>query len=264
VARGSWLLAVVAGESIAVVAAIFAGAAPGRSTATSPGGEGATFLLAAAGGCWLAGVVLYGLLAASIWPRLLAAFRGYGWAWFAADDWIVMGGVAIAALAASQIALAARPALGGVATAAAGLAMTAWAAASALLAPLAVLQLRSMASASACGGRSAVGRHLTGRWAAVFPLGMYAAASHALAVVSGLAALEAVAWAFLWIAQGAWLTTGVGIAAACLVGRGDAGRRPRRTGGRPAGAPAPWRRSLGRSGPSRQAQPPAGQRRGRI
>jgi hypothetical protein len=40
---------------------------------------------------------------------------------------------------------------------------------------------------------------------------MYAAASHALAVASGLATLEAVAWAFLWIALGAWLTTGVGV-----------------------------------------------------
>jgi tellurite resistance protein TehA-like permease len=231
VARGSWLLSVVAGESVAVLAAIEAGGGPNASPSANPGGERAAFLLVAAGGCWLVGVVLYGLLAASIWPRLVAAFRGSSWAWFGADDWIVMGGLAIAALAASQIALAARPALGGVATAAAGLATATWAAASGLLAPLAVLQLRSTAGAPAPAACTGTRRHLSGRWAAVFPLGMYAAASHALAVVLGLAALEAVAWVFLWIALGAWLTTGVGVAASWLTGRGDAGRRPVPAGG---------------------------------
>lgn len=218
VARGSWLLSVVAAESVAVPAAIAAGAGRDPSPSGGPGAAGAAVLLAAAGGCWLAGVVLYGLLAAAIWPRLLAAFRGSSWAWFGADDWIVMGGLAIAALAACQIALAARPTLGGVGTAAAGLATAAWAAASGLLAPLAALQLRSMARAPAPADRAGAGRHLAGRWAAVFPLGMYAAASHALAVVLGRPTLDAVAWAFLWIALAAWLTTGAGVAAAWLAG----------------------------------------------
>jgi tellurite resistance protein TehA-like permease len=219
VARGSWLLLVVAGESVAVLAAIVARPSSDAPPSARAAGQGAAFLLAAAGGCWLAGVVLYGLLAASIWPRLLAAFKGSSWAWFGADDWIVMGGLAIAALAASQIALAARPTFGGIATAAEGLATTAWAAASGLLAPLAILQFRSMARAPAAAGRARSRRQLTGRWAAVFPLGMYAAASHTLAAVLGLAALEVVAWVFLWIALGAWLTTGVGMAASWLAGR---------------------------------------------
>jgi hypothetical protein len=47
---------------------------------------------------------------------------------------------------------------------------------------------------------------------------MYAAASHALAVVLGRPALDAVAWVFLWIALAAWLTTGAGVAA-WLAGR---------------------------------------------
>jgi tellurite resistance protein TehA-like permease len=221
VVRGSWLLAVVAGESVAVLAAISAGAAGAASPSPSagPGGEGMAMLLAAAASCWLAGVVLYGLLAACIWPRLLAALRGSGRAWFGPDDWIAMGGLAIAALAASQIALAARPVHGGMATAAAGLAAAAWVAASALLAPLAALQLRSLTRAPAPAARVGAGHSLAARWAAVFPVGMYAAASHALAAVLRLAALETAAWVFLWIALGAWLATAAGVAGACLAAR---------------------------------------------
>lgn len=48
---------------------------------------------------------------------------------------------------------------------------------------------------------------------------MYAVASHALATDLGLAALEAVAQVFLWIALAAWLATSLGIAAPWLAGR---------------------------------------------
>ena len=69
-----------------------------------------------------------------------------------------------------------------------------WVAASGLLAPLALLQLRSMTRRPASGG-------------------------HALAVVLALPALETVAWVFLWIALGALLTTGVGVAGSWPAGR---------------------------------------------
>jgi hypothetical protein len=48
---------------------------------------------------------------------------------------------------------------------------------------------------------------------------MYSVASHALAAALGLAALEAVAWAFLGIALAAWLTTSLGAATSSLTGR---------------------------------------------
>jgi hypothetical protein len=80
--------------------------------------------------------------------------------------------------------------------------------------------LRGSCGAAGCSRWCArAASSLTGRWAAVFPLGMYAAASHALAVVLALPALETVAWAFLWIALGAWLTTGVGVTGAWLARR---------------------------------------------
>lgn len=153
VAHGSWLLAAVATQSLAVLTAT--AAQPGRDASPSavPGGAWALLLLAAALGWWLAGMVLYGLLAASIWPRLLAALRGSPWAWFGADDWIVMGGLAIAALAATQITLAARAApaantvLGGLGPGASAVAMTAWVVASGWILPLAILQLRCITRA---------------------------------------------------------------------------------------------------------------------
>src|SRR5919198_122780 len=142
-ARGSWLLAAVATQSLAVLAALAAQPGSDASPSAVPGGAWASLLLAAALGWWLAGMVLYGLLAVPIWDRLLAALRGAPWAWFDADDWITMGALAITALAGTQIVVAARmvPAartiLGGLGPAAPALAMTAWAAASGWIPPLA-------------------------------------------------------------------------------------------------------------------------------
>ena len=215
-ARGGWLLAAVATQSLAVLAAT--AARPGR-------GAWAPFLLAAAVGWWLAGVALYGLLAASIWPRLLAALRGSPWAWFGADDWIAMGGLAITALAATQIILAARAApaartvLGALGAVAPAVALTAWAAASGWILPLAVLQLRCTVRALARRGRQRTAQQRAAWWAAVFPLGMYSVASHALAAALGLAALEAVARVFLWVGLVAWLATSLGSAVPWPAGR---------------------------------------------
>ena len=217
-ARGSWLLAAVATQSLAVLAASAAQPGSDASPSAVSGGAWASLLLAAALGWWLAGMVLYGLLAVPIWDRLLAALRGAPWAWFDADDWITMGALAITALAGTQIVVAARvvPAartiLGGLGPAAAALAMPAWAAASGWILPLAALHLRCIAPAVVRRGRRRVARGRAPWWAAVFPLGMYAVASHALAAAFGLAALEALARVFVWIAVAAWLTTGLSVA----------------------------------------------------
>jgi tellurite resistance protein TehA-like permease len=48
-----------------------------------------------------------------------------------------------------------------------------------------------------------IGRPIT-LWAAVFPLGMYSAASERLAPLAGWHALHDVARAFLWIGLAAW------------------------------------------------------------
>ena len=225
VARGSWLLAAVATESLAVLAAMAARSGRAGSPSAVPSGAWHSLLLTAAVGWWLAGVVLYGLLAASIWPRLLAALRGSPWAWFGADDWIVMGGLAITALAAAQITLAAgaspaaRTALAGPGAGMPAVAVTAWAVASGWILPLALLELRRAARALARRERHRTARDQASWWSAVFPLGMYSVASHALAAALGLAALEAVAWAFLGIALAAWLTTSLSAATSSLTGR---------------------------------------------
>jgi tellurite resistance protein TehA-like permease len=62
-------------------------------------------------------------------------------------------------------------------------------------------------------------------WGAVFPLGMYAAATHEMAVVMRLPFLEPVAEAFLYIALGAWLAAFAGLAQA-LWREATSSRRP--------------------------------------
>ncbi len=50
-----------------------------------------------------------------------------------------------------------------------------------------------------------------GLWSAVFPLGMYAAATHAYASVAGLRFLERIPRVLFWIALLAWLLVFIGM-----------------------------------------------------
>jgi tellurite resistance protein TehA-like permease len=188
-ASGNWLLAVVATQSLAVLAGGLAGAGWPRP------------LLLVALCCWVIGLALYAALIAAIGVRVL--FSQPPPARFTPDDWIIMGALAISALAATGLLGAERasqlPHLPHTLVAHAG-AVT-WALASAAVAPLAVLQVRRLL-------RDRAARRYQARWwAAVFPLGMYSVATHQLAVTLGWHPLEPVARTVFWLALAAWSVT---------------------------------------------------------
>ncbi|HEX8133390.1 MAG TPA: hypothetical protein VF880_08160 [Actinomycetes bacterium] len=192
-ASGNWLLAVVATQSLAVLAGALAG----------PSGVGPCRW--AALGCWVLGLALYAALIAAIGARVLST--GAPPARFTPDDWIVMGALAITTLAATELLRAepADPARALLAHAA----VLIWALASSAVMPLAVLHLRGLL------WDRAARRYQAGWWAAVFPLGMYSVATGQLAVTLDLHPLGLLAGIAFWVALGAWSLTAA--AAACQV-----------------------------------------------
>jgi tellurite resistance protein TehA-like permease len=198
-ASGNWLLAVVATQSLAVLAGTLAGA----------GRAGPLQRLALT--CWVIGLTLYALLIVVIGARVLGTSPPP--ARFTPDDWIVMGALAISTVAATgllggELADRTRALL-------ADAAVLTWAVASSLLVPLAVLHLRGLLRDRAAR------RYQTRWWAAVFPLGMYSVATHQLAATLGMQPLESLAGIAFWAALGAWSLT-----AALAVGSARSSMRP--------------------------------------
>lgn len=182
---GSWLLATVAVESIAVTAATL-----GVSFR-------AAWLPQLAAALWLAGLVVYVPTVVLLAGRV--AREGLGLDVLAGDHWIVMGALAIAALAASTAGHApGAPASEALRRSGEVL----WIA----CIPLVV----AIAAAEGWRARRTGGRieYRLERWGTVFPLGMYAAAGHR----TGVGAIGHVADVFLWIALAAWAATIVGFA----------------------------------------------------
>lgn len=182
---GGSLLIVVATESLAVLAALLAPH------------FGADLLSVALAG-WMLGLLLYPPVLGFI-VRAMRRQRS-----FTPDLWIVMGALAIATLAAAELLLQARtlhelptlrPWLG---TAALAL----WSLASVLIAPLLTAELRTRGD----------WRYSALRWSFVFPLGMYALASHTLAQAETLAPLTWVGDAFFATAVAAWTLSLLGLA----------------------------------------------------
>jgi tellurite resistance protein TehA-like permease len=54
-------------------------------------------------------------------------------------------------------------------------------------------------------------RYTTALWSVVFPLGMYAVASHRLSLVAEVPALQSMSRVMAWIALAAWSATGIGL-----------------------------------------------------
>jgi tellurite resistance protein TehA-like permease len=104
------------------------------------------------------------------------------------DVWITMGALAISALAAASLA----GALHGLDLDEVALAL--WAAATAWLPLLLYAELRWRRPG-----------YEPRRWATVFPLGMYAAASHAVGQAAGVRPVLVLAVPALWVALAAWL-----------------------------------------------------------
>ena len=175
-ARGSWLLAVVATQSLALVAGVLAE----RDALQAARRLGvALFVL---------GVVLYPIVVALLVPRLRRLARGDER--IAGDDWILLGALAISSLTATHV---------GVPNA---VALALWVAALVWAPALVVAELRSLPL-----------RYDTRRWSTVFPLGMFASASYAVGVdVVG----AVVVWVALaaWVATSVGAVTSVWEAAA--------------------------------------------------
>src|SRR5262249_23186920 len=104
------------------------------------------------------------------------------------DMWILMGALAIATLSGAHIAFAGIEGIRPV-TIATWLVATLW------IPPLVYVGLRCIQRYPA----AAVW------WAAVFPLGMYSAATFAVATETGLRLLKAVSLVFFWVAFAAWI-----------------------------------------------------------
>jgi tellurite resistance protein TehA-like permease len=185
-ASGSWLLSVVATQSVSFIAA----------TRASSDHEPALAVVAAL--LWMLGIALYLRLVALIAPITLSLVRAGR---FQPDLWIAMGALAITTLGASAISLAPdtflRQAvrLGGLA---------AWTTALGLL-PLLF----------ACDAHVARQTRLSwpdsGRWSMVFPLGMLAAASQAYGTAESDQLISRAGQWMTWVALAAWLSVAVGV-----------------------------------------------------
>jgi tellurite resistance protein TehA-like permease len=162
-ARGDWLNLVVATQSLAIAA----GEARWTGNAIPDAGDA----------LWALGLVFYVALVADVRRRALEAWRAPRR--HTPDTWIVMGALAISTLAGAVLHVG-------------GVPKATWALATVGYAGLLALEVR-VALARAAPPAS-------GRWSTVFPLGMYAACSHAV----GLHTLGTVAMA---VALAAWLVT---------------------------------------------------------
>lgn len=192
--NGSWLLIVVATESLSIlgshVASLFA---------QPP-------IVAYLCLCWfLLGGVFYLVIIFLILERWL--FGPMRRADFTPSYWINMGAVAIAAVAGARLeAMAgADPFLARLNPVIATATVLCWSLATWWIPLLAALTIWRHGRG---GIRPAYSFEY---WSMVFPLGMYTAATWAVAHADGLAFLDVVAQAFIWIAVAAWLATFIGM-----------------------------------------------------
>ncbi|OBI76667.1 hypothetical protein A5663_00225 [Mycobacterium sp. E740] len=176
-ARGGWELFSVGTSGLAIVAVALA----------QRNGSHALLLIGVA--IWVVAIAVYAVMTAMILARAFAARLDPNG--FEPDAWILMGGLAIATLAGDHIHRA------GIDDALA-VTIATWCVATLWIVPLLYFGLRHLQRADS--------RHFAGVWwAMVFPLGMYSAATHAMAVETGWPVLPGVSLAFFWIAFAAWL-----------------------------------------------------------
>jgi tellurite resistance protein TehA-like permease len=178
-AHGAWELASVGTSGLAIVATQVASH---------------TSLLGVAVPIWVAALCGYGLMTWLILWRTVTERQDRGG--FEPDTWISMGGLAIATLAGDSIhSLAPSWLSGPVRT----VTVVTWVAATLWIPPLIYFGLRRIS-------QGPDGLRFAGVWwAFVFPLGMYSAATYAMAVELGQRSLVTVSLVFFWNALAAWL-----------------------------------------------------------
>jgi tellurite resistance protein TehA-like permease len=205
---GSWLLLVVATQSIAVLVVLLAASAPQPARLTL------NFIALA---MWLCGGMVY------VWLISLIFYR-YVFVLFAPEDlaptyWINMGAMAISALAGALLVVSApgAPFLSRLLPVLEGGTLLFWAVGTWWI-PL----LLGLATWRYLHHRYPL-RYDVGYWGAVFPLAMYSAATHQIAQALGLRFLAPVAKGFFYAAAAAWLLTAFGLARQLLRSRQPAG-----------------------------------------
>lgn len=200
-ARGAWLLPAVATAGLAIRAADLAVKA--RLPALVVVGVGA----------WVLAILIYLAVAGLIASRAIVG--PFGPDAVAPDSWILMGALAITTLAGDHILAAVRT-LGdpsGVAVWSRSVTLSAWALASLWVPPLLVAVLWRARRVA-----GSLSYHRTW-WSAVFPIGMYAAASCASADELELPALGTVSLVFFWAAFAAWAAVAFGLLRSALAAR---------------------------------------------
>lgn len=182
--KGSWLLATVATDSLAVAGAPLARRA------------GSDVELALAAAAWLLALSIYCVLAGAILRRI--AKRELTRIDLDGDHWVTMGALAISTLAGSRV-LAAMIVLDwshGLREAARVLTIVVWIGALAWLPALIVAEAWRLRRPPF---------YTVARWSTVFPLGMLAVASHALALSAGVQAGKPIATVFTGFGAAAWV-----------------------------------------------------------
>lgn len=193
-AHGAWELGSVGTSGLAIV------------IARAAYHTGHRWWLAVAMAVWVAAIVIYGLMTWLILWRVVNERQDRDG--FEPDTWILMGGMAIATLAGDDIhALAPEWLAGPVRT----VTVMTWLVATLWIPPLIYFGLHRIS-------RRPNMLHFAGVWwAFVFPLGMYSAASYAMAAETGHRSLSTVSLVFFWDALAAWLV--VVVAGLLLLGR---------------------------------------------
>lgn len=207
--NGGWLLAVVATQSIAVVLALLAAhwAQPLRLHANF-----------VALSMWLWGGMLYIWIISLIFYRY--TFLRFSPADLAPPYWINMGAMAISVLAGSLLIRnsADAPFLHSLRPFLEGFTVLYWATGTWWIPIIAILAVWRY------GVRRLPFEYDPLYWGAVFPLGMYAVATHRMAQAMKLDFLDGIPKAFLYIALVAWLATFTGMARRIYLRLGRAGR----------------------------------------
>lgn len=197
-AHGAWELASVGTSGLAIVAATVARREP--------------WWLWVAGPVWGAALCSYALMTSLILWRAVTERQDLDG--FEPDTWILMGGLAIATLAGDTIHAAAPAWLAGPVLV---VTMVTWVVATLWIPPLVYFGLHRI------GRRPDMLRFAGVWWAFVFPLGMYSAATYAMAIELDRRSLITVSLVFFWDALTAWLI--VAIAGLLRAGRAIAGGR---------------------------------------
>jgi tellurite resistance protein TehA-like permease len=194
---GTWLLWVVATQSLSTDAAAILPAWPSQSE----------LLATAAVALWSVGLVLYLLLIALIWLRWLTVVVTP--ATLSPPYWILMGAIAITVLAGSEILTlpATLPAIGATAGFVKGTCFVFWSFGTWLIPLLLVLGLWRHVL------RQWPLRYEAALWTVVFPIGMYSVASLSFGKAAGLSFMQPLSRGVLWTAIAAWLlVTAAGLA----------------------------------------------------